>query len=109
MNGFFRGIVSAPGIADAGSSLMFRRYSIPREKLFSKREGLRLIVRLESRTIDDLRRFRGALQAEFAEELSILDEKRHIVWAHFKYGFSTTMLSMSIAESRIKKPRIVGT
>ena len=87
---------------------MFGRYNIPREKLFAERKGLRLIVRLESCTIDDLRRFRGALQAEFAEELSILDEKRHIVWAHFKYGFGTTLFAVSIAESWIKKTRIMG-
>jgi hypothetical protein len=63
---------------------------------------------LQSHTIDDLRRFCGALQAEFAEELSVLDEKRHIVWAYLKYGFGTTLFSMSIAKARIKKARIMG-
>jgi hypothetical protein len=76
--------------------------------LFAEREGLRLIVRLESGTIDNLRRFRSALQAEFAEELSILDEKRHIVWTYLKYGFGTTMFSVSIAKAGIKKARIMG-
>ena len=76
--------------------------------MFAEREGLRLIMRLESRTIDDLWRFRCALQAELAEELSVLDEKRHIVWAYFKYGFGPTLLPVSIAKARIKKARIVG-
>ena len=65
--------------------------SIPWDKLFAEREGLRLIVRLESRPVDDLRRFRSALQAEFAEELSVLDEERHIVWTYLEHGFGTTM------------------
>jgi hypothetical protein len=87
---------------------MFGRDSIPRDKLFSERERLCLVVRLQSRTIDDLRCFRSALQAEFAEELSVLDEKRHIVWADLKYGFGTTLFSVSIAKARIKKARIMG-
>jgi hypothetical protein len=76
--------------------------------LFTEREGLRLIVRLERCPIDDLRRFRSALQAELAEELPIFDEKRHVVWTHLKYGFRTTMLSVSITKARIKKTRIMG-
>jgi len=65
-------------------------------------------VRLKSCTIDDLGRFRGALQAELAEELSILDEKRHVVWTHLKYSFGTTLFSVSIAKARIKKAGIMG-
>jgi hypothetical protein len=63
---------------------------------------------LESRTIDDLRCFRSALQAEFAEELSILDEKRHVVRTYFQYGSGPTMSFVSIAKARVKKARIMG-
>ena len=87
---------------------MFGRDSIPRDKLFAEREGLCLVVRLQSRTIDNLRCFRSTLQAEFTEELSVLDEKWHVVWTHFKYSFGTTLLPMSIAKTRIKKARIVS-
>jgi hypothetical protein len=64
---------------------------------------------LECRTVDDLGRFRSALQTEFAEELSILDEERHVVRAHLQDGFGTTLLPLSIAKTRIKKAGIVGT
>jgi hypothetical protein len=44
-----------------GSRLRLGGDSIPRQKLFPEREGLRLIVRLERRAVGDLGCFSGAL------------------------------------------------
>jgi hypothetical protein len=48
-------------------------------------------------------------EAELTEELPIFNKKWHIVWSNFQDGFRAMLLTVSIAEARIKEASIVRT
>jgi len=78
--------------------------------MLAQRQGLLLIGRAETDPIQLVRHVEHPIIDHFKKSLTIVNEKRHVVWAYFKYNLRAFEFTIrSIPKARVEKPRIMCT
>src|SRR5215213_1223109 len=75
--------------------------------MFGELQALRLIVRADALAVERVRTREHRLINEAADDLPVLEDKRHLARAHLEHRAAALAARADVAETRIEKARVM--